>query len=154
MKMNWFQETVVTKTEFTFDGDVVIRIEPKVSGVQKIVLHKHDLDISSYILKRGEEIVLSEDFAIGQYNDTTDKWTIDVTPPLTMAQEYTLQIFYKGYMRDDMEGFYRSYYLENGKKVWMGTTQFQQTEARRAFPCFDVRKTSLILRFNLKLLLL
>lgn len=40
-------------------------------------------------------------------------------------------------MEDDMNGFYRSFFYEGGTKIAMASTQFQQTEARRAFPCFD-----------------
>ncbi len=36
-----------------------------------------------------------------------------------------------------MRGFYRSRYMHEGKEKHMATTQFEATDARRAFPCFD-----------------
>ena len=37
-----------------------------------------------------------------------------------------------------MAGFYRSEYLDaQGNKKWMGSTQFESLDARRAFPCWD-----------------
>ena len=36
-----------------------------------------------------------------------------------------------------MRGFYRSTYVVDGKESVMATTQFEATDARRAFPCFD-----------------
>ena len=36
-----------------------------------------------------------------------------------------------------MRGFYRSSYMHEGKQKHMATTQFEATDARMAFPCFD-----------------
>jgi aminopeptidase N len=42
-------------------------------------------------------------------------------------------------LNSDLLGFYRSSYFDDGKNqtVYLATTQFQVTGARRAFPCFD-----------------
>lgn len=83
------------------------------------------------------------------YNLTYNKWTIPIPAAidggfLRTDVETSFVVEYTGYMTDEMRGFYRSYYMENGKKVWMASTQFQPSDARRAFPCFDVRNFSLI----------
>lgn len=70
------------------------------------------------------------------YDSVTDKWTIAADVPANAASVLTVR--YSGFMKDDMAGFYRSYYMENNTKVWMASTQFQPASARRAFPCFDV----------------
>ncbi|RKP16781.1 aminopeptidase 2, partial [Rozella allomycis CSF55] len=45
---------------------------------------------------------------------------------------------FEGILNDKMAGFYRSAYTdENGAKKFMAVTQFEATDARRAFPCFD-----------------
>lgn len=48
-----------------------------------------------------------------------------------------LSLKFKGILNDKMRGFYRSAYFHKGKKRHLATTQFEATDARRAFPCFD-----------------
>ncbi|CAH1973006.1 unnamed protein product [Acanthoscelides obtectus] len=49
-----------------------------------------------------------------------------------------LEITYQGKLSsEDMDGFYRSSYTENGKQKNLAATQFEPVYARRAFPCFD-----------------
>ncbi|KAF9180759.1 hypothetical protein BGZ51_009354 [Haplosporangium sp. Z 767] len=49
-----------------------------------------------------------------------------------------LSIYYNGILNDKMAGFYRSSYKDaEGNAKVMGVTQFEATEARRAFPCWD-----------------
>ena len=86
-----------------------------------------------------DSVVKNLDFASIPYNNVTEKYNITFEQPLSAGQA-TLKIYYRGFLRDDMEGFYRSYYKEGSKKVWMASTQFQQSDARRAFPSFDVRQ--------------
>ena len=78
---------------------------------------------------------VSGSFNTQNYDIITHKWTIPAK--LEKNEPSVLKIVYTGILDDDMKGFYRSSYMEKGVKKWMGTTQFQQTEARRAFPCMD-----------------
>ncbi|XP_073328901.1 aminopeptidase N-like [Pagrus major] len=56
---------------------------------------------------------------------------------LTKDQQYQLFTDFIGELADDLGGFYRSEYWENGEKKVVATTQMQPTDARKAFPCFD-----------------
>uniref|UniRef100_A0A672HE93 Aminopeptidase n=1 Tax=Salarias fasciatus TaxID=181472 RepID=A0A672HE93_SALFA len=56
---------------------------------------------------------------------------------LTKNAEYRLTTTFTGELADDLGGFYRSEYVENGQKKVIATTQMQPTDARKAFPCFD-----------------
>ena len=45
---------------------------------------------------------------------------------------------YTAILNDILVGFYRSKYIDaDGNEKYIGTTQFQYTDARRAFPCLD-----------------
>ncbi|MBI3231583.1 MAG: M1 family metallopeptidase [Candidatus Doudnabacteria bacterium] len=48
-----------------------------------------------------------------------------------------LSLKFKGILNDKMRGFYRSRYIHQGKEKHIATTQFEATDARSAFPCFD-----------------
>ena len=48
-----------------------------------------------------------------------------------------LHIEFGGILNDYMQGFYRSQYSVNGETRYMATTQFESTDARLAFPCWD-----------------
>src|SRR5262249_30509854 len=52
--------------------------------------------------------------------------------------EYTLRVGFRGILNDKLHGFYRSQYTDAaGKTHMLATTQFESTDARRAFPCWD-----------------
>ncbi|RMG32882.1 MAG: M1 family peptidase [Methanobacteriota archaeon] len=48
-----------------------------------------------------------------------------------------LEIDYKGEINDKLVGLYRSKFISEGKEKFVAVTQFQENDARRAFPCFD-----------------
>lgn len=99
----------------------------------------NDLVIESYQFSGGYESGLLTFIAADHDSvNGTDKWKINFDRELAKGTTAVLTVTYQGFMRDDMGGFYRSYYNENGAKVWMASTQFERAEARRAFPCFDV----------------
>ena len=51
---------------------------------------------------------------------------------------HTLHLTFSGVLNDDLRGFYRSEFTDQqGAKHAIATTQFEATDARRAFPCWD-----------------
>ncbi|MDP9069800.1 MAG: M1 family metallopeptidase [Actinomycetota bacterium] len=51
---------------------------------------------------------------------------------------HTLHLAFSGTLNDELRGFYRSRFTdEHGTAHTIGTTQFEPTHARRAFPCWD-----------------
>ncbi|XP_023669966.2 aminopeptidase N-like [Paramormyrops kingsleyae] len=69
--------------------------------------------------------------------EQTQYLVIQLNGNLAVGKFYSLKTKFKGELADDMEGFYRSEYEEDGVKKIVATTQMQATYARKAFPCFD-----------------
>ena len=62
----------------------------------------------------------------------------ELNPFLVMKHLYKLNIQFNGVLNANMQGLYRSSYEnEIGIVKRIATTQFEPTDARRAFPCFD-----------------
>jgi puromycin-sensitive aminopeptidase len=54
------------------------------------------------------------------------------------AGDWTLHLEFRGTLNERMRGFYRSTYADDdGVQHVIATTQFESTDARRAFPCWD-----------------
>lgn len=62
-----------------------------------------------------------------------------------------LNMSFSGELNVKMKGFYRSkYYTQNGEERYAGVTQFEATDARRCFPCWD--EPALKATFDIKLI--
>ncbi|XP_074522479.1 aminopeptidase N-like [Halichoeres trimaculatus] len=67
----------------------------------------------------------------------TQYLVVQLKSPLKVGSTYELFTEFVGELADDLGGFYRSEYEEDGVKKIVATTQMQPTDARKAFPCFD-----------------
>ncbi|XP_060892349.1 aminopeptidase N-like [Labrus mixtus] len=67
----------------------------------------------------------------------TQHLVIQLTAELTLNQTYELYTEFTGELADDLEGFYRSEYEEDGIQKIVATSQMHPTHARKTFPCFD-----------------
>ncbi|NJN70938.1 MAG: hypothetical protein HC801_12145, partial [Nitrospira sp.] len=74
--------------------------------------------------------------------------TVELEPPLQRARlscrqpvtpgEWRLHLSFQGQLNDQLRGFYRSTYKDaSGTVQTLAATQFEATDARRAFPCWD-----------------
>nr|CAD7396260.1 unnamed protein product [Timema cristinae] len=124
-------------SEFTFDGEVVIRINVN-EPTDRIVLHVNQLDIVESSLNITS---VSEGTQLTVINTTLDTprqfFDIQLEEELVEGGVYDVKVIYVGYLNDDMAGFYRSYYKVGEEIRWIATTLFHPTNARKALPCFD-----------------
>ncbi|XP_043957728.1 aminopeptidase N-like [Gambusia affinis] len=68
---------------------------------------------------------------------TTEYLVVQLNSKLAVGKSYELYTEFRGELADDLEGFYRSEYMDDGVKKVLATSQMQATYARKAFPCFD-----------------
>ncbi|XP_050343244.1 membrane alanyl aminopeptidase-like isoform X2 [Nymphalis io] len=123
---------------FTFDGEVTITFVAG-SKTDTIKFQSEDLDFDASnitVTSGGNAISLHTDIPLEFEDDYTFAY-VNLKKQMIPGVEYTIKIKYQGPIRDDLNGFYKSYYIENGVKKWLGTTQMQSTHARKVFPCFD-----------------
>jgi puromycin-sensitive aminopeptidase len=68
-----------------------------------------------------------------------DAERVTFTPPAVLQPgRYVLEIEYTGMLGDKLRGLYRSRFVDDdGVERSIATTQFESTDARRAFPCWD-----------------
>ncbi|KAK7027941.1 hypothetical protein SK128_026276 [Halocaridina rubra] len=73
-----------------------------------------------------------------EYDHEREFYIAHFEEPLERGKKYILSMHYMGYLNDRLEGFYRSTYKHyDGTDKLLAATQFQATDARKAFPCFD-----------------
>lgn len=117
---------------FTFEGGVAIDIEV-LEETSEITLHAADLSIDT--AKIASRTFSSESRAI-KFNEEAQTVILGFEKTLPKGN-YRLSIPFKGVLNDKMCGFYRSSYKVDGEERFMAVTQFEATDARRAFPCWD-----------------
>ncbi|CAH0725375.1 unnamed protein product, partial [Brenthis ino] len=134
-KYNLVLTPYIYEGNFTFDGEISIILTVK-NKTNKVTFHGVELyfhKIKLYKKEDGKEIKI-----IRKTEDVPRQFHIITTAETLIAgQQYVLNITYLGILNDNLHGFYRSSYEEKKVKRWIAVTQFQATDARRAFPCWD-----------------
>ncbi len=117
---------------FTFEGEEAIDLKVE-KAVFSITLHSKDLKIwdVNYIHKSQKQHAKKV-----EYNLKAETATLFFSSRIT-AGIGQLSLKFRGILNDKMRGFYRSKYSHGGQEKYLATTQFEATDARRAFPCFD-----------------
>ncbi len=119
---------------FTFEGEETIFLIVKKSS-REITLHAKDLKIQSAEF-RHSSLPLPLRPAQITYDAKAETATFLFSKPIAKGRGQ-LRLSFTGIIIDGMRGFYRSQYAVRGTKKYLATTQFEPTDARRAFPCFD-----------------
>lgn len=126
---------------FVFEGEETITLTLGES-TREITLHAKELEIESVSFKPsprpsprggGGKTVLPKNI---KYDEKAETATFSFNKNLSKGKG-ELGLKFKGILNDKMRGFYRSKYNHRGKEKFMATTQFEATDARMAFPCFD-----------------
>ncbi|MEZ5176283.1 MAG: M1 family metallopeptidase [Acidimicrobiia bacterium] len=119
-------------TAATFSGVVAIDIEV-IEPTPTIVLNAIELDLESATVATDG----TEHTGTVTLDAEAERATITLESPLPTGPA-VLRIEFTGILNDDLRGFYRSVYTDaDGNEHTIATTQFEATDARRAFPCWD-----------------
>ncbi len=118
----------------TFTGSVAIDVDV-MEPVETIWLNAAELDVHAAALedRAGQRTALTQ-MAL---EVDTERLRLDLGRTLDEGL-YRLYLTFDGILNDKLHGFYRSVFQdEDGHEHVIATTQFESTDARRAFPCFD-----------------
>lgn len=115
---------------FKFKGSTGILIET-VEPIREISLNALELTILHCRVKKNGQYVECA------FSVDSAKEEVNVSLPEKMIGEIELRLDYLGEINNKMAGFYRSRYRADGKEKYIAVTQFEESDARRAFPCFD-----------------
>jgi puromycin-sensitive aminopeptidase len=116
----------------TFTGEE--RVEVLVhEATARIVLNALELAIESAELVGETGSVLSGNVELDEESGRAEiALSAEATPG-----PWTLRTRFSGTINDKLRGFYRSTFELDGTSQVIATTQFEATDARRAFPCWD-----------------
>jgi puromycin-sensitive aminopeptidase len=123
----------------SFTGTARIELEV-LEAIDEIVLHAEELVITdatitpgwatSGVTAPGSPLAVTIDEAVTR---------VHFAPAGALAPgRHTLACRFAGTLNDQLDGFYRSRFVDKaGVARTIATTQFEETHARKAFPCFD-----------------
>ncbi|XP_064168654.1 aminopeptidase N-like [Anguilla rostrata] len=123
---------------FTGDSSVIFRC---VKETDLILIHSNKLELTLFdgFLAKLLAVDGSAPPAITKtwLQEQTQYLVVQLNGKLTVGKSYELQTQFRGELADDLAGFYRSEYYEDGVKKVVATSQMHPTHARKTFPCFD-----------------
>lgn len=113
-----------------FTGRVVIDgVLPE--PVSSLHFHAREITVSAaYLDWNGRRVAVST-------STDEDATLLTVELPGEIQGRIAITVDYSGVINDELAGLYQSPFEENGKTRMMAVTQFEETDARRAFPCID-----------------
>ncbi len=120
-------------TTLTFRGAETVALTIA-EATREITLNAVDLAITDAVIEsaRGETLR-----GAPTMDEAAERCRITFPSPLTPGP-WRLSLAFTGILNDKLRGFYRSSYKDaNGTTRLLAATQFEATDARRAFPCWD-----------------
>ncbi len=117
----------------TFTGSAVVTVEIS-EPTSEIVLNAVDLSVTAAVItgEGGQTYRAS-----ASLDENLERCQLGFDGPLAPGA-WQLRLDFRGILNDKLRGFYRSTYKDQGGATrTLAATQFEATDARRAFPCWD-----------------
>lgn len=122
-------------TAFTFSGRETVTLTV-MEATSDIVVNAAELQISEATLEK-EGSTDRRQAASVECDPLTQRCRIRFAAPIEPGS-WRLHLSFAGLLNDKLRGFYRSTYRDtSGRTRILAATQFEATDARRAFPCWD-----------------
>ena len=120
-------------TAFTFAGEEIVAVQV-LEPTTEIILNAAELHIHSVAVVAQHGQTITGAVTLDEINERA----IFTFPETLGPGPYQLQLTFSGILNDKLHGFYRSTYKDaTGQDKMLASTQFESTDARRAFPCWD-----------------
>ncbi|XP_059096600.1 puromycin-sensitive aminopeptidase-like protein [Tigriopus californicus] len=127
----------IVPDNFTFNGDVSIDLKATEDSTN-ITLHSKAMiiyeDLVVVTMGTNKEALPIIGFS---YDSARDFIILNLDKSILTGEEVNVHMKFLGNLNDDLSGFYRSSYSDSRGIHYMAITQFQATDARKAFPCLD-----------------
>ena len=114
--------------DFRFFGSTEILFEA-IKPVSEITLNILELAIWNC------KAWVDEEYVVCPFYVNPEKEGVTISLPKEILGNIKIKIDYMGHINNKMAGFYRSSYESEGVKKYIAVTQFEESDARRAFPC-------------------
>ena len=117
----------------TFSGTEQVTVVVR-QATDRVVLNAIELDIhEAWLVREGEGRVQ----ASVEYDEESQRAFLGLSREVSPGT-WELDCRFNGILNDQLRGFYRSTFTDlEGQEQVIATTQFEATDARRAFPCWD-----------------
>ncbi|XP_076439260.1 endoplasmic reticulum aminopeptidase 1-like isoform X2 [Babylonia areolata] len=119
----------------TFAGFVRMHVSVGTEGTDWFLFHVKRLNVTGVRVLRGEVEVEVQDTMEYAANE---QFYVKLRQPLAAGSKIVVEVQFHGALVKGLAGFYKSSYTTaSGETREIATTQFEPTDARAAFPCFD-----------------
>jgi puromycin-sensitive aminopeptidase len=118
---------------YTFAGEETIAVSVT-EATAEVVLNTAELAITEVVAETGAGARIR---GVAATDEDAERSRLQFDGALTVG-DWRLRLRFRGTLNDKLRGFYRSTYKDpSGATRTIAATQFEATDARRAFPCWD-----------------
>ncbi|BFZ00939.1 hypothetical protein BsWGS_03978 [Bradybaena similaris] len=124
---------------FTFKGSVriVVRCD---EATDNITLHVNVITVDPSSIRFDPETpsgTQDPKYVSFEKDKARQFFILRLDKDMEVGRSYIVQMSFTSPLKNDLHGLYYSAYKRDNQTIYLASTQFQPTDARKAFPCFD-----------------